>query len=124
MKRKAADFLISASEFVQGAGIAALSKDGDAAVERMRAVYDKRRKSMVELMREVGFDIPVMPQGALSVFADASRWSDNSYQFAFELLEKAGMGVEPGVALGQADKRAVTPLLALTTTVGHDQNAP
>ena len=49
------NFLISANSFVQRACIAALSKEGDAAVARMRAVYDKRRKLMVELMREVGW---------------------------------------------------------------------
>ena len=54
----------------------------------MRAVYDKRRKLMVELMREVGFGIPVMPQGAFYVFADASKWTDDSYQCAFELIER------------------------------------
>ena len=59
----------------------------------MRAAYDRRRKLMVELMRGVGFNIPVMPQGAFYLFADASRWTDDSYQFAFELLEKAGVGV-------------------------------
>ena len=73
----------------------------------MQAVYDKRRKLMVELMREVGFGIPVMPQGAFYVFADASRFTDDSYKFAFELLEKAGVGVAPGVDFGQAGKRAV-----------------
>ena len=57
---------------------------------------------MVELMREVGFGIPVMPQGAFYVFADASKWTDDSYAFAFELLEKAGVGVAPGVDFGQA----------------------
>jgi aspartate/methionine/tyrosine aminotransferase len=51
------NFLISANSFVQRAGIAALSKEGDEAVERMRQVYDKRRKLMVELMREVGFTL-------------------------------------------------------------------
>jgi aspartate/methionine/tyrosine aminotransferase len=101
------NFLISANSFIQRAGIAALSKVGDEAVARMRAVYDKRRKLMVELMREVGFGIPAMPQGAFYVFADASRWTDDSYQFAFELLEKAGVGVAPGVDFGQAGKRAV-----------------
>ena len=73
----------------------------------MRQVYDKRRKLMVELMREVGFGVPVMPQGAFYVFADASRWTNDSYAFAFELLEKAGVGVAPGVDFGQAGKRAV-----------------
>jgi aspartate/methionine/tyrosine aminotransferase len=60
----------------------------------MRAVYDKRRKLLVELKRDVGFGIPALPQGAFYVFADASRWTDNSYEFAFELLEKAGKGGE------------------------------
>ncbi len=62
---------------------------------------------MVELMRGVGFGIPVMPQGAFYVFADASRFTEDSYKFAFELLEKAGVGVAPGVDFGQAGKRAV-----------------
>ena len=47
-------FLASANSFVQRAGIAAPSKEGDEAVARMRAVYDKRRKLMVELMRQSG----------------------------------------------------------------------
>jgi aspartate/methionine/tyrosine aminotransferase len=104
------NFLISANSFVQRAGIVALSKAGDEAVERMRAVYDKRRKLMVELMRAVGFGIPVMPQGAFYVFADASRFippDGDSLRFAFELLEKAGVGVAPGVDFGQAGRRAV-----------------
>ncbi len=71
------NFLIRANSFIQRAGIVALSNEGDEAVERMRRVYDKRRKLMVELMREVGFGIPVMPQGAFYVFADASRWTDD-----------------------------------------------
>src|SRR5512136_504272 len=73
----------------------------------MRQVDDRRRKLMVELMREVGFGIPVMPQGAFYVFADASKWTDDAYAYAFELLEKAGVGVAPGVDFGQAGKRAV-----------------
>ncbi len=60
---------------------------------------------MAELMRGLGFGIPVMPQGAFYVFADASRWTDDSYQFAFELLEKAGVGVAQDVDFGQMGKR-------------------
>ena len=51
-----------------------------------------------------------MPQGAFYVFADASRFiaaGGDSLQFAFELLEKAGVGVAPGVDFGQSGKRAV-----------------
>jgi aspartate/methionine/tyrosine aminotransferase len=38
----------------------------------MRAVHDKRRKLMAELMRDAGFGIPVMPQGVFYLVADAS----------------------------------------------------
>ena len=48
-----------------------------------------------------------MPQGAFYVFADASKFTDDSYKFAFELFEKAGAGVASGVDFGQAGKRAV-----------------
>jgi aspartate/methionine/tyrosine aminotransferase len=38
------------------------------------------------------------------------------HQFAFELLEKAGVGVAPGVDFGQAGKRAVRFSYALRGT--------
>ncbi len=54
-------------------GIAALSKEGNEAVARMHTEYDKRRKLMVEMMREVGFGIPVMPQGVISTSSPTRR---------------------------------------------------
>jgi aspartate/methionine/tyrosine aminotransferase len=62
---------------------------------------------MVEPMRQVGFGIPLMPQCANCVLADASKCTENSYDFAFEPLENAGVCVAPGVDFGQAGKRAV-----------------
>ena len=51
--------------------------------------------------------VKVMPQGAFYILADAAKGTDDSCRFAFELLEKAGVGVAPGVDFGQAGKRAV-----------------
>jgi (5-formylfuran-3-yl)methyl phosphate transaminase len=42
-----------------------------------------------------------MPQRAFNVFADASKWTENSYDFAFELLERAGVGVAPAWTSGR-----------------------
>jgi hypothetical protein len=53
----------------------------------------------------VGFGIPVMPHGAFYLFTDASRFTEDSYKFAFELLEKAGVGAAPGVEIGREGKR-------------------
>lgn len=100
------NFLISACSFAQHAAITALDECANA-VEEMRRVYDRRRRVMVDLFRELGFGVPVTPQGAFYVFADASRFTDDSYAFAFELLEGAGVGVAPGIDFGEAGRRAI-----------------
>jgi aspartate/methionine/tyrosine aminotransferase len=105
-QRMQQNFLISANSFVQRAGIAALKEAGPD-VERMRGIYDRRRRKMVEMVRSSGFDVPVMPQGAFYVFADASRYTGDSLAFAFELLEGAGVGVAPGVDYGEAGRRSL-----------------
>jgi hypothetical protein len=42
-----------------------------ARISQSSTCHDKHRKLMVELLRGLGFCIPVMPQGAFYVFADA-----------------------------------------------------
>jgi len=59
------------------------------------------------MLRSIGFGIPVLPDGALYIFADASRFTENSHDFAFELLEKAGVAVTPGVDFGEAGRRSI-----------------
>jgi aspartate/methionine/tyrosine aminotransferase len=83
----------------QWAGIAALQEAGDD-VAKMRSVYDKRRRFMVKRLKEMGFGITVEPTGAFYVFANAKRFSDDSYKLAFDILEKAHVGVTPGVDFG------------------------
>ena len=89
----------------------------------MRTVYDERRKLMVELMRGVGFNIPVMPQGGFYLFADASRWTDDSYSFALEFLEKPGVGEAPGVDFGYA-RKPLRPLQLPTPRAGGTHPSP
>lgn len=100
------NFLISATSFVQSAGIAAL-REAETDVLRMREVYDRRRRLMVEIAREAGFLVPVMPQGAFYVFADASRYTEDSLEFARLLLEETGVGVAPGTDYGETGRRSV-----------------
>ncbi|MBM3493861.1 MAG: pyridoxal phosphate-dependent aminotransferase [Armatimonadetes bacterium] len=100
------NFMISANAFVQDAAIAALAK-ADADTARMRAEYLQRRDVMVDLLCGLGFGVPVKPEGAFYVFADASRFTDNSLAFAFGVLECAGVAVAPGVDFGEAGRRSI-----------------
>jgi (5-formylfuran-3-yl)methyl phosphate transaminase len=93
------NFFISANAFVQRAGIAALTQAGDE-VERMRRTYDERRRVLIAGLKRLGFAIPVEPTGAFYVFVNAGHLSNDSYQLAFDILEKAHVGVTPGVDFG------------------------
>lgn len=93
------NLFICANSIVQRAGIAAL-QGSDKDVARMLGVYDERRRFMIARLRELGFRIPVEPTGAFYVFVNARHISDDSYALAFDILEKAHVGVTPGIDFG------------------------
>ena len=100
MQKIQQNFFISANSMVQVAGIAALKEAGDD-VQHMKAIYNKRRLYMIRRLKEMGFGITVEPTGAFYVFANAKHISNSSYQLAFDILEKAHVGVAPGIDFGQ-----------------------
>lgn len=93
------NLFICANSIVQRAGIAAL-QGSDEDVARMLGIYDERRRFMIARLRELGFSIPVEPTGAFYVFVNARHISDDSYALAFDILEKAHVGVTPGIDFG------------------------
>jgi aspartate/methionine/tyrosine aminotransferase len=93
------NFFISANAFVQWAGIAAL-KEAEADVKRMKNLYNARRKFIIGKLKELGLGITVEPTGAFYVLANARRYSMNSFELAFDILEKAKVGCTPGIDFG------------------------
>lgn len=94
------NFFISAGSVSQWAGVAALKKAG-ADVERMKVIYDERRRCMIRRLREVGLGPTVEPAGAFYMLVNAKHLASSSYELAFEILEKAGVGVSPGIDFGR-----------------------
>ena len=93
------NFFISANAAVQKAGIAALQLASED-VARMKQIYDQRRRYMIQRLKALGFGITVEPTGAFYVFVNARHLSADSYQLAFDILEKACVGVAPGIDFG------------------------
>jgi len=93
------NLFISANHFVQRAGIAALREGGPHAAA-MREAYARRRDLLVSGLRRLGFRVPVVPEGAFYVFADARAFGNDSLALAFELLERAHVGTTPGIDFG------------------------
>jgi (5-formylfuran-3-yl)methyl phosphate transaminase len=94
------NFFISANSIAQWAGIAAL-ENAHEDVLQMKQTYNKRRLYMLERLGKMGFRILVEPTGAFYILANARFLSDNSYELAFDILEKAGVGVAPGIDFGE-----------------------
>jgi len=94
------NFFICAGSLAQRAGIAALQETGPEVAE-MKRIYNERRKFMIKRLKELGFSITVEPTGAFYVFANARSFSGDSYRLAFDILEKAHVGVTPGIDFGQ-----------------------
>jgi aspartate/methionine/tyrosine aminotransferase len=95
------NFFISANSVAQAAGYAALTEPSvKADLRQMWERYNRRRQFILRRIREIGFGITVEPTGAFYVFANARRFTTDSYSFAFEILEKARVGITPGVDFG------------------------
>ena len=90
---------ISPNAAAQQAGIAALRHAGDEVI-RMRGQYDERRRFVLKELRSMGFSIPVEPRGAFYTLINARHLSGDSLALAFDILEKAHVGVAPGIDFG------------------------
>jgi aspartate/methionine/tyrosine aminotransferase len=84
----------------QHAALAAFEPETIAILEARRAEFHARRDYLVPALREIGFDVPVTPQGAFYVYAGCGRLTRDSYGFARDLLEEAGVAITPGVDFG------------------------
>jgi aspartate/methionine/tyrosine aminotransferase len=94
------NFFISANAMVQVAGIAALKEAGED-IREMKRIYNERRQYMIHRLKKMGLGITVEPTGAFYVFANAKHRSNDSYKLAFNILEKAHVGVSPGIDFGR-----------------------
>lgn len=93
------NFFISAADFIQYAGVEALTHASEE-TSRMRTIFDQRRLLMLSRLKEIGFEIKSAPVGAFYILADANKFTNDSYKFAFEILEEARVGVAPGIDFG------------------------
>jgi aspartate/methionine/tyrosine aminotransferase len=75
-------------------------------LEERRAEFQRRRDFLVPALRELGFDVPLLPEGAFYVYADCARLTDDSEGFAMRVLEEAGVAITPGCDFGSHRARA------------------
>ena len=100
IEKLAQNVFICPSAPAQYAALAAFRPETLAVLEERRQEFRRRRDYMVPALRELGFRIPVMPQGAFYIYAGCESFSADSTQFALRVLEEAGVAITPGLDFG------------------------
>ena len=93
------NLFISANSFVQSSGIEALRLSNNK-IKNIVGKYKKRRDIMVTGLKNLGFDIKKVPDGAFYVFINTKKINTNSYELAFDILEKSHVALTPGIDFG------------------------
>ena len=99
------NLFICPSSIAQHAALACFEPDSLAEYERRRPAFRARRDYLVPALNALGLTVPVEPDGAFYVWADCSAHSAHlpggSWNFVFELMQRAQVGVTPGRDFGR-----------------------
>jgi aspartate/methionine/tyrosine aminotransferase len=71
--------------------------DGRAEMEAVKHGYEENRRILIEGLPKAGLAEFLPVDGAFYLYADVSRFSDDSLVFATRMLEEAGVAATPGV---------------------------
>jgi aspartate/methionine/tyrosine aminotransferase len=89
------NFAISVPTLSQIAAEAAF--DGHAEMETIKHGYEENRRILVEGLPGAGLDKFLPVDGAFYLYADVSKFTNDSFDFAKRMLEEAGVAATPGV---------------------------
>ena len=71
--------------------------DGRAELETVKRGYEENRTILLEGLPRAGLDSFLPPDGAFYLYADVSRFSRDSLDFATQMLKETGVAVTPGI---------------------------
>jgi aspartate/methionine/tyrosine aminotransferase len=105
-EKLAQNLFICPSAIAQHAALACFRDDAIEVYEQRRLEFKRRRDFLVPGLRELGFQVPVLPDGAFYVYADISQVphaaNADSSAFSMEVLHQAGVAIVPGDDFGFA----------------------
>jgi aspartate/methionine/tyrosine aminotransferase len=99
-EKLAQNIFIATATHSQYAALAALEESTLTELEQRRAEFEARRDFLYEALLRLGFEIPIKPDGAFYIYANCSKFTDDSHQFALDLLEAEGVAITPGKDFG------------------------
>ena len=107
IERLAQNLFICPSTIAQHAALACFEAESLSEYERRRAEFKARRDYFIPQLNALGLTVPVMPDGAFYAWADCSAACirlniKDSWDFAFEVMQRAHVAITPGRDFGTA----------------------
>ena len=94
---------LASSTIAQHAALAAFNDESIRILEERRKAFMLRRDILCQSLADLNINIRIIPQGAFYVYADISKYSDDSFAFCKQLLEKTGLAITPGCDFGKVN---------------------
>lgn len=104
IERLAQNYYICASTPAQHAALAAFDDASISICEERRAELLRRRLFILERLKEMGLNVPSLPNGAFYIYIDIEKFGLNSMQFCEKLLNDAFVSITPGNDFGECGK--------------------
>ena len=98
--RIAQNVFLAASTPSQYAALAAFEPVTLALLDARRDEFRARRDFLLPALRALGFGVPQKPRGAFYIYANCAALAPDSFVFARDLLEQAGVAITPGIDFG------------------------
>ena len=107
IERLAQNLFICPSTIAQHAALACFEPESLAVYEQRRNEFKARRDYFLPQLNAMGLKVPVMPDGAFYAWADCSAACaklgvKDSWDFAYEVMNKAHVAITPGRDFGNA----------------------
>jgi aspartate/methionine/tyrosine aminotransferase len=95
----------------------ALEAFDDEYQKTVKAEFERRRDFLYKELSQI-FEVDATPEGAFYIWANISKYSDDSFAFAKELLKNIHVAATPGVDFGQNGTNKYIRF-AYTRNIGH-----
>ena len=100
LERLAQNLFISPPTIAQHAALEALTPETGKILDQRRDQFAERRNFLYRALCQLGFKVPLLPEGAMYIYADASAYTDDTQHFCTQLLEEHGIATVPGLDFG------------------------
>lgn len=118
IEKLASSLMICPPTLAQHGALACFEPQTLELLEHRREAFRTRRDYLVPALESLGFEVPATPDGAFYVYADISRFSNDSNQFVDTVLNEAHVALVPGIDFGPDHAQSK---VRMAYTVGLDR---